>query len=260
MTNTLLTKDYKQLVSSFTPENELTITMADVKPYLNGDEAEAVSQWLTSTEIVQLNKYSFEKRRHEWLSGRICVKQAVLDLLKKHNSSVTPGALDFTIEANDTGRPFVAFLNPADHPDELEISISHSHGKAAGMAGKGLCGIDIQLLNNTLFRVKDRYCTDIESAIMDVIPADELTHLGMLWVAKEAIRKCLSGIKLVGFQELKLTQVNEKDGYYLLHFHPAIANIDFLDSVFLSVITNARDSYAVGVCTIAKGKINAGTA
>lgn len=260
MTDSLLSADYKKLISSFAPENKLEANIIDIQPYRNGSEAETASSWLTPSEIVQFNKYSFEKRRNEWLSGRICAKQSILNLMKNNNGGTSPGALDFSIKANHTGRPFVQFHNPTQYPAKPEISISHSHGKAVGLAGKGLCGIDIQLLNETLFKVKDRFCTDVEAAILNEIPADELVHLGMLWVAKEAVRKCLSGIKLTGFQELTLVQVSEVDGFFLLHFLPAIPGINFLDTDHISVITHFKDTYAIAVCTIDKGKLHAGTA
>ena len=79
---------------------------------------------------------------------------------------------------------------------------------------------------------------------------DELVQLGLLWVAKEAVRKCLSETRIVGFRELKLTLAAEDHGYYLLQFQPNLEGIIITPANPLSVIAHHDDSYAIAVCTI----------
>ena len=214
-----------------------------------------ISHWLTHEERMQLSRYSFEKRRSEWLSGRICVKQSVLDFSRLDGTS-TLQPHDFSIKATDTGRPFIHFTTP-ENMQSIEVSISHSHGKAVGLAMEDYCGVDVQCLNNTLFKVRDRFCTDVEMAVLDEIPADELVHLGLLWVAKEALRKCLSGIRIAGFNELQLVQAREAESYFLLNFLPDIKGISFTNQSYLQVIAHHCNGFALAVATIEKSRIDA---
>ena len=228
------------------------MTILDITPHVNGEETALLASWLTTGEIEQLNCYSFEKRKNEWLSGRLCAKKATLDLLN-HNGSESFGPLDFSIEAGNSGKPFIHFADETNSPDaQVEISITHSRGKAIGMAGNSLCGIDVQHLSGTLFKVRDRFCSDIEMAILEEIPVDEIIHLGLLWVAKEALRKCLSSIRMLGFKELKLTRVINVEDYHLLHFNLAADTISIPDHTTLTVLAHHDKSFAVGICSIDK--------
>ena len=194
--------------------------------------------------------------RSEWLTGRICAKQSVLDL-SRENGTYTVHPHDFSINATDTGRPFIQFIKPENKLQAIEVSISHSHGKAVGLAAREYCGVDVQLLNNTLFKVRDRFCTDVEMAVLDELPADELVHLGLLWVAKEALRKCLSGIRLAGFHELQLVQAGQIEDFFLLSFLPDIPEIHFSNQSHLQVIAHHCDPFAIAVTTIDKSRIHA---
>lgn len=246
----LLPISLKKLISSRAPEEKLAVSMITIPPGLNGSEKEVAELWLTDEEQTQLGHYTFTKRKHEWLSGRICAKQATIDLLKTNNLSQTVSARDFSIISNPSGRPFLNLKSLPFRSSDIDISISHSHDMAVGLAGHGRCGIDIQLLGETLFKVKHRFCADVEIAILDQLAADELVQLGLLWVAKEAVRKCLSETRIVGFRELKLTLAAEDHGYYLLQFQPNLEGIIITPANPLSVIAHHDDSYAIAICTI----------
>jgi len=255
--STLLPENLKLLIRSFISAKRHFVTLLDTPPLRNGSESAAASRWLTTEEHLQFERYSFEKRRIEWLSGRICAKQAVLQLLKEQDSSKTFGPEDIVIINSPSGRPFVKTSNLPISFQDIDISISHSHGKAAGLAGHGYCGIDIQYLNGALFKVRDRYCTDTEMAILNDVSADELVQLGLLWVAKEAIRKCFSVNKILGFLEMKLDKVSEEQTFPVLHFQP---NTSFSSTGPLSVLTHFDGSYAIAFCTISREKLDARTA
>jgi len=253
----LLPENLKQLISSDISAKRHSVTLIDTPPLHNGSETAVVSCWLSTEERMQFERYSFEKRRLEWLSGRICAKQAILQLLEEQESSRTFQPEDIIIHNSASGRPFVHTSNLPKSFKDIDISISHSHGKAAGLAGHGYCGIDIQYLNGALFKVRDRYCTDIELAILNDVSADELVQLGLLWVAKEAIRKCLSVVKIAGFLEVKLDQVSEEQEFPVLHFQP---DISFARTGPLSVLTHFDGSYAIAFCTISRETFDARTA
>ena len=257
----LLPDSLLQLSSSRAPKKKLGLAIISIPKALNGREREEAELWLTGEELTQLDHYTFAKRKGEWLSGRICAKQATINLLKNYGISKIPHARDFSIAASQSGRPFLN-LNCLPVDDKaIDISISHSHTMAVGLAGYGRCGIDIQYLNETLFKVKHRFCADIEAVILDQIPADELTQLGLLWVAKEAIRKCLSKTRIVGFRELALAGVAvDQGGHFILKFHPELDGFSFPSCNPLPVITHHHDSFAISVCTVKEENNHAGTA
>jgi 4'-phosphopantetheinyl transferase EntD len=248
----LLPVGLKKLISSRAPGEKLAASVLTIPQGLNGAEKEIADLWLTDEERTQLGHYTFAKRKEEWLSGRICAKQATIDLLKANGHSESFCARDFSISSNPSGRPFLNMDRLPFNSAGIDISISHSHDMAVGLAGHCRCGIDIQLLSETLFKVKHRFCADVETAILDQITADELVQLGLLWVAKEAVRKCFSETRVVGFRELKLSYAAENHGYYLLQFQTDLAGISLSSDTPLSVITHHDDSYAIAVCTAEK--------
>jgi phosphopantetheinyl transferase len=250
----LLPDSLQQLISSRAPGNKLAVTITDTRPAKNGQKKNIEDAWLTEQELQQLNRFSFAKRRAEWLSGRICAKQAALELLNGSNADHVLQPHDIVIETNHTGRPHLRPDGNITGISDIDISISHSHDMAISIAGNGLCGVDIQLLNDTLFRVKQRYCADFEAGILDDITGDEQLQLGLLWVSKEAIRKCLSSIKLLGFMEIKLEGSSIEQGYRMLHFN---LEEPFSGIGSLSVTTHVHGTYALAVCSISRERLDA---
>jgi len=252
---TLLPDNLRSLLKDRAPNHCLTAVAARTSTLLNGQQAELANAWLTPGEQLHLDQYTFDKRRTEWLSGRICAKQAALELLSQKGTPLQP--LDFRVDHSPTGRPQLGSDNHGIEATPIDISISHSHGKAIGIAGYGLCGVDIQYLTDTLFKVKTRFCTETESAALDVVMADERTQLGLLWVGKEAVRKCLSGYRLLGFLDMRLEKVSVEEGFHVLEFQLA-SPFTTLGSV--SVTTNVHGGFALAVCTVSRDRLDAGTA
>ncbi|NNK12781.1 MAG: 4'-phosphopantetheinyl transferase superfamily protein, partial [Desulfofustis sp.] len=172
------------------PGQALGLVLIDQNRALNGKHSQLIDAWLTADEKLQLERYTFEKRRNEWFLGRICAKQSTIELLAQLGiKSINP--LEITIAVGTSGRPYLKLPEINGLERIPDISISHSHGKVTGLAGNCHCGIDIQLLTDTLFKVRDRFCSRPEMALLTDTSEDERAQLGMLWVAKEAIRKSL---------------------------------------------------------------------
>lgn len=244
----LLPDDLRVVLSSRAPGNNLATALADALTVADTHLAELAATWLTDREHRHYDRFSFVKRRTEWLSGRICAKRAILDLLSGQPGADPLRPLDISIEIGSTGRPVVDIGARARPIGDLDISISHSHGKAIGIAGHGLCGVDIQHLNDTLFRVKSRYCSQLEAAVLEPIPEGELVQLGLLWVGKEAIRKCFSNMVLLGFLEIRLERISVDRGYRLLNFQLCEPPLNALGTI--SVTTHVHEAYALAVCTL----------
>ncbi len=250
----LLPGNLQELIRVQAPGNKLAIAVTDIRSSRNSQEKSLEGMWLTDEELQQLNRFSFEKRRAEWLSGRICAKQAALELLNTGDDSKIMQPHDILIETNLAGRPHLRVKGGINGFSTIDISISHSHDMAVSIAGDGLCGVDIQLLNDTLFKVRHKYCVDSEAAILDNITDNHLQQLGRLWVSKEAVRKCLSPVQLLGFMEIRLERSSLEQDCHVLHFqldHP-FANIGTI-----AVATHVHDSYALAVCTVAPERLDA---
>jgi phosphopantetheinyl transferase len=171
----------------------------------------AAAQYLAPGEIQYLRRISSEKRRREWLGGRLAAKFAAARMLGQSEYDL-PWP-DLPIAVDEKGRPFLAAdLAGGNAPD---ISISHSADLAAAMAvDKGLCGIDIQKLTTRIFKVHERFCTVGEERILHSFYRTNIVTdtavLTRLWAAKESLRKTANRNHLPGFLELELAAI--KDG------------------------------------------------
>ncbi len=235
------------MLNTRAPGSVLALSWLDTVGTDHPQLPEMVDAWLTETEQQHFSRFAFPKRQSEWLSGRICAKRAILDLLSRRPSIQPLQPRDITISIGPTGRP-EALLNQATTAAEpFDVSISHSHGKAIGIAGYGRCGVDIQFLNDTLFRVKQRFCSELEGGVIETITENELTQLGLLWVSKEAIRKCLSDIAILGFLDMRLERIDSEHGFRLFTFQPGEP---FTALGRVVTLTHSHDNYALAVCTI----------
>ena len=167
------------------------------------------ARYLAPGELLCWGRFTADKRRREWLGGRIAAKYAAAGLLTR-NGRIRPGS-ELAIVAAPNGRPHLDPELPGAFPPD--ISISHSSSLAAALAvSKGLCGIDIQKITDRTVKVRDRFCTADENAILASFfhgpAARQSTLLTMLWAAKEALRKAAGPGTLPGFLELKLTGIH----------------------------------------------------
>lgn len=247
-----LPEELLRFLSARFPDNRIGAALYESPGLLNGSEEQLADHWLTEKERIQLDRYAFEKRRREWFMGRICAKQSVIDLLRgEHAAPVSPTDID--IDVSSTGRPFLSLPETTKLKTIPEISISHSHERVIAIAGNCLCGVDIQLLTDTLYKVRDRFCSDADLALLTSDSDDELVQLGTLWVAKEAIRKCLRGPRLVGFLEMHLRRIGYQDDFRLLDFH-----VDGdQSSTGISAVVHHDGDYCLGFCTIEAAPIDA---
>jgi len=163
-----------------------------------------VRRTLSESEAERYFGFRHEKRRREFLGGRLAAKQASRDLL---GSTLEFGRM--TIEAGATGRPSLALPPPRPEPDP-EISITHSGGLAGAMAShRGPCGIDVQAVVDSVDRVREKFLQGREARLLaEALPGEEeRSRLTILWAAKEAIRKTFSSTGIIGFLEQELVAV-----------------------------------------------------
>ena len=197
---------------------QLQITMLDfdqLRALIKAGQEKAICrEWLQQKEEEKLETLHYEKRHIEWLGGRICAKQATLQYLRdgNHGNQSDLAALhasNLLIMSAASGRPFLDHSALPENTPRPHITISHSRRYALAVAASSHCGIDIQAGSDSLIRVKDRFCSREEEAILGqgLRQLQGSDHLTLLWAAKEAVKKAASFERMPGFLDLALTSI-----------------------------------------------------
>ncbi len=181
------------------------VSFLDLKREINSiGEVGVLNKYLTDAERHKFACFKYEKRKVEWLAGRVAVKNAVIDLCgnSKENWKM------WQVVAKKSGRPYIKSDKSCP-----EISISHSGGYAVAMAAMNIsCGIDIQEVTEKVVKVKDKFVDDEESDLCKITNninrLSEEKFLTLLWSAKESLRKGVELIPVPGFLELKLCGIS----------------------------------------------------
>ncbi|MBY0356818.1 MAG: polyketide synthase dehydratase domain-containing protein [Candidatus Obscuribacterales bacterium] len=150
---------------------------------------------LSAKERITWNAFgNRNKRRVDWLLGRITAKDAVRKLLRtSFNLHLCPA--DIEIETNSDGPPTVsgAWLNTVDWLPQ--ISISHSEGIAVAIAskpGKLRPGLDIEAVRKREEGFAQIAFTKKEQAYLSCLAENErIFWETRLWTAKEAVAKAV---------------------------------------------------------------------
>lgn len=204
-------------VSSAFAATDFKATMVDIDYVIDpGQHSEHLQTWLNADELRRWSAFKLNKRKSEWLAGRICAKMALAGLLEK-NLDCTMRT--YSIDNREDGRPYVA----SNHRQKrkVHISISHSGQRAAALASPHRCGIDVQHRSDRLFRVRERFCLLDELQLLQQDRCDgddDIDLLNLLWAAKEAIRKAYSYRHVPGFLSLMLDRVEKGHHCYILTF------------------------------------------
>ncbi len=170
-----VTQDQQQCVA--------LVDLAQVGKLLDRKD-EALLELLSPQEQKYFKRFSYAKRRHEWLGGRIAAKTALAELAQ---SRIKPHELrQISILPDELGRP------KADRLTEPGLSISHSSGFAVALAAGSSCGIDLQKISARLPTLTDRFTREQEISILTELNSIEhSTLLTMIWTTKEALKKSM---------------------------------------------------------------------
>jgi phosphopantetheinyl transferase (holo-ACP synthase) len=165
-----------------------------------------ITSLLSAAELQLYSKFSYAKRRLEWLGGRLAAKDALTCLLG--DPSVFR-CRDLSVLPDSHGRPVVSASVPL--PWKPGLSLSHSTDYAVALACReGLCGVDIQFCSERLQSVRERFTTDVEMALFaENVP--ELPRLAVLWTAKEAVKKCFFADQPTFFGRMQVRCIREPD-------------------------------------------------
>lgn len=204
--------------------------------------SEMASEYLRAEELDRWTSFSMEKRRTEWLGGRLAAKWAAAGLL----GETAVAWQGMTIRTESDGRPYVV---PAAQATAPFISISHSGPMAATLAANLPCGLDIQEPGDRILRVRERFVNSNEEPILNASfpgrSCAETERLTMLWAAKEAVRKMVRITPLLGLLEIRLLAGHgggTPQDPLALHFASGRDQEDF--PAFISVLCFFADNLA----------------
>lgn len=243
------------------------IRQAGVQPGSDGGpDAESlgpsVARLLHRREQEQALSYRLAKRRNEFVAGRISARLAVAGYwAAKGCRQVLP---EMVIVNDPGGRPSLCIESPGpENKVPPEISISHGGAYGAALATDAPCGIDLQEQQDTLLRVRDRYCLAEEERTLEVFLPEmaPTARLSLLWTAKEAAKKACSCRWMPGFLDLRLElPVQRRDGWYVLQLALTRAPEELLLPTQLGVLATPFHRYGLAVCILNEACRHAGTA
>jgi acyl transferase domain-containing protein/phosphopantetheinyl transferase len=158
-----------------------------------------------------------ERRRQEWLIGRMTAKDAVRFLLKdRYRMEACPA--DIEISTDEYGQPAVSGELVANLGCHLSLSIAHSGQTAVavvGECGKGRrgIGIDVEHVGQSHNGLEAAALTGAERSLLDGVPASKRQQwLVRLWCAKEAVAKALGRGMMGNPHNLVVTDLSMETG------------------------------------------------
>jgi phosphopantetheinyl transferase len=190
-----------------------------------------------------------EKRRRQWLLGRLAAKKAVSQFLKDRLGLELPLS-HVDILKTDQGRPIVGKLIRDKLIAPLSISIAHSGPYAVGLAGIGTgLGIDIEPLDSIYEGFEKIVLTLDEGAIIHGLPDFGRNEwLMRLWCAKEAVVKAI-GIGMVGGPHNIVTlKMEPSSGKVRVVLKGALGERVTAHSVTQTAYTGFQDGLVFAVC------------
>ncbi len=224
-------------------------------------EAAGLAEQLTSIETTIYNGYRLNKRRAEYLTGRICAKIAVQGFLSQAKIHPRPLLLpEIEIANTENGRPTAHILAQKSNSLKMDISISHSGNYGVAIAAGSRCGIDLQLQKTTLLQVQEKYCHATELRLLETFLPDygALTRQTILWAAKEAGKKALSHWQMPGFLDLQVWSLKIFSDYITIFLRVNNTKHTLLPGEVTVAAGIFRD-YALAICLIREEADNART-
>jgi acyl transferase domain-containing protein/phosphopantetheinyl transferase (holo-ACP synthase) len=178
---------------------------------------------LTESERHYLSQESkLQKRKREWLAGRIAAKDAIRTLIMKHHQIELCPA-DIEILHDDHGKPIANGWWKEKIGYAPQVSIAHADRQAVALAGlpddQFHPGVDTEPVRSRGPAFEGMAFTKDEMAKIESTGADErestITHF---WCAKEALAKSLSAIGTPHPQELEVVDFNWTTRKIILRF------------------------------------------
>ena len=164
---------------------------------------------LTPAERAILAALRFEKRRRDWLGGRLAAKRAVLRLAGSGSFDWCPeSTLAVEILPGSTREPHV-YASGSPDPSSLQVSISHS-GQIAGAvachSNDGRIGFDMERVEPVEPALYSLAFLPAEIDAIESVPGPSRTEcVHSFWTAKEAVSKAVGKGLAISLHDIELT-------------------------------------------------------
>jgi len=146
---------------------------------------------LTVSERAVLDTLALERRRGDWLAGRLAAKRGLRAACRRRGETV-PAYTAIEIRNDARGAPRFTIAGRSDLDDRLDISIAHSNGTAVAAVvdrlASGTVGVDVEVTKPLSVHLIKRVLRSEEIARLDMSSTVAPTPLEM-WTAKEATLK-----------------------------------------------------------------------
>lgn len=129
------------------------------------DELQSLIQ-LSNSDQETLNLFRLDKRKKEWIAGRIILQELLNEYPQIHYTQ--------------SGKPYLSNNN-------LHISISHTNGYVAVCKSNLKTAVDIEICTERVEKVADRFIHPNEWLFIK--PKNQLEYLTVIWSAKETLYK-----------------------------------------------------------------------
>lgn len=157
-----------------------------------GSEPENKEGLLCYKERLKLNTLRSNKRKVEWISGRIAAKKA----LEKYNGDINSEVIN-----RESGQPYFP-----DYP-ELTLTISHSKDYAVAVVSGCKVGVDIEVVDERPDSLTRFFYTVREKENLKNIKSSEKSRLMTeYWTRKEAYAKFLGVGGTIPFNSINTTE------------------------------------------------------
>jgi 4'-phosphopantetheinyl transferase EntD len=149
-----------------------------------------VAAVLTANERATFEALLVERRRRDWLAGRLAAKRAIRAACRAYGEAPPPfSAIEVWNEIDGAPRFSVAARD--DIAERFNLSIAHTNGTAVATvvetAASGTVGVDIEAMMPLALALVKRVLTDAELTRLDT--AETRPSPLVMWTAKEAALK-----------------------------------------------------------------------
>jgi phosphopantetheinyl transferase len=170
--------------------------------------SDAASSWLAPEEAARAEAFRVEKRRRDWVLGRLNLKALLVDVIaERYGHQLSPGQV--VIARQPSGAPAVKILErvpgvTVEPPSRLPLSVSNSHSHGHALAGavwtdveeaRGLLvavGVDLEWIEpRSEGFVRDFLTAEEQKICADATGADRSLWPNLAWSAKESVLKVL---------------------------------------------------------------------
>lgn len=158
--------------------------------YSHTDEAASLLKTLTPEEKKRLSFFKQEKRKKEWLAGRLAARRAARKML--------PGR-EVSVLNRESGVPYFP-----EAPD-VYLSITHSAGHAAALVCDRPVGIDLEWVEERPESFETCFLTLEERAVLRTGDA-RAVDVTRCWTRKEAVAKLLGEGGRIPFKQINTVE------------------------------------------------------